>query len=80
MTINCILKYDGFNFDEMTARAPRRAYTSSIIYLLSEYEGDRQQLQCVNITMFSAILEIQSYVSKEATMFTLARPTVGRRL
>ena len=48
------LKYDGFKFDEMTARI----YSASIIYLSSEYEGNRQPLQCINITMFSAMLEI----------------------
>ena len=49
----------------------------SVIYLSSEYEGNCQPLQSINITMFSAMLEIQSYIRKEATMFTLARPTVG---
>ena len=44
----------------------RRAYPASIIYLLSEYEGDQQQLQCINITMFSAILYRATYVKSRA--------------
>ena len=54
----------------LTARVPR------IFCLSSEYEGDRQPLQCININMFSAMLEIQSYV-KRPPYYRLLRPTVG---
>ena len=60
-----------FKFDEMTARVLH------IIYLSREYEGDRQPLQCINITMFSAMLEIQNYVKRPPC---LSWPTVGRHL